>query len=139
MNKYMNIAIREAKIAYDEGNVPVGAVIVNNENIVSFAHNMKNTDNVSIYHAEILCIIDACKKLNTWRLNDCELYVTLKPCDMCIAAIAESRISKVFYLLDSNYEENLSSNIVNISLNRIYDCYDYNRLLSDFFKRIRNI
>lgn len=139
MNKYMNIAIREAKNAYDEGNVPVGAVIVNNENIVSFAHNMKNTDNVSIYHAEILCIIDACKKLNTWRLNDCELYVTLKPCDMCIAAIAESRISKVFYLLDSNYEENLSSNIVNISLNRIYDCYDYNRLLSDFFKRIRNI
>ena len=139
MNKYMNIAIREARIAYDEGNVPVGAVIVNNENIVSFAHNMKNTDNVSIYHAEILCIIDACKKLNTWRLNDCELYVTLKPCDMCIAAIAESRISKVFYLLDSNYEENLSSNIVNISLNRIYDCYDYNRLLSDFFKRIRNI
>lgn len=139
MDKYMNIAIREARIAYDEGNVPVGAVIVNNENIVSFAHNMKNTDNVSIYHAEILCIIDACKKLNTWRLNDCELYVTLKPCDMCIAAIAESRISKVFYLLDSNYEENLSSNIVNISLNRIYDCYDYNRLLSDFFKRIRNI
>ena len=139
MNKYMNIAIREAKNAYDEGNVPVGAVIVNNGNIVSFAHNIKNTDNVSIYHAEILCIIDACKKLNTWRLNDCELYVTLKPCDMCIAAIAESRISKVFYLLDSNYEENLSSNIVNISLNRIYDCYDYNRLLSDFFKRIRNI
>lgn len=139
MNKYMNIAIREAKNAYDEGNVPVGAVIVNNGNIVSFAHNIKNTDNVSIYHAEILCIIDACKKLNTWRLNDCELYVTLKPCDMCIAAIAESRISKVFYLLDSNYEENLSSNIVNISLNRINDCYDYNRLLSDFFKRIRNI
>ena len=125
MNKYMNIAIREAKNAYDEGNVPVGAVIVNNGNIVSFAHNIKNTDNVSIYHAE--------------RLNDCELYVTLKPCDMCIAAIAESRISKVFYLLDSNYEENLSSNIVNISLNRINDCYDYNRLLSDFFKRIRNI
>ena len=92
MKKYFNLAIKEAELAYNEGNVPVGAVIVKDNVVISSNHNRKNTDNVSIYHAELLCIMDACKELNSWYLNDCVMYVTLKPCKMCEAAIAEARI-----------------------------------------------
>ncbi len=138
MNKYMIKAIEESKKAYDEGNVPVGAVIVNKDKIVSLNHNRKNTDNVSIYHAEILCIIDACKKLKSWYLDDCDIYVTLEPCDMCKAAIAESRIKNVYYLLNSNYSDNLKANVNNISYNKLACDNNYINLLSDFFKNIRN-
>ena len=110
MCDFMNIAVSEARKAYFEGNVPVGAVIVKNNKVLSFSHNTKNTSNVSVYHAELLCIIDACKKLNSWYLDDCVMYVTLKPCRMCEAAIAESRIKNVIYLLDSNYSDNLNCN-----------------------------
>ena len=133
MNKYMKKAIDEANIAYKEGNVPVGAVIVNRNNIVSFNHNKKNTKNISVYHAEILCIIDACEKLGSWYLDNCDMYVTLEPCDMCKAAIAESRIKNVYYLVDSNY-----SDINNINLNKLDDDTNYINLLSDFFKNIRD-
>ena len=138
MNKYMKKAIDEANIAYKEGNVPVGAVIVNRNNIVSFNHNKKNTENISVYHAEILCIIDACKKLGSWYLDNCDMYVTLEPCDMCKAAIAESRIKNVYYLVDSNYSDNLKTNINNINLNKLDDDTNYINLLSDFFKNIRD-
>ncbi len=137
MNKYMKKAVEEATVAYNEGNVPVGAVIVNKDKIISFCHNKKNTENISVYHAEILCIIDACKKLNSWYLDDCDMYVTLEPCDMCKAAIAESRIKNVYYLLDSNYSDNLNTNIKNINFNKIYDT-EYAELLSNFFKNIRS-
>lgn len=133
----MKKAVEEATVAYNEGNVPVGAVIVNKDKIVSFCHNKKNTENISVYHAEILCIIDACKKLNSWYLDDCDIYVTLEPCDMCKAAIAESRIKNVYYLLDSNYSDNLNTNIKNINFNKIYDT-EYAELLSNFFKNIRS-
>ena len=138
MNKYMKKAIDEANIAYKEGNVPVGAVIVNRNSIVSFNHNKKNTENISVYHAEILCIIDACKKLGSWYLDNCDMYVTLEPCDMCKAAIAESRIKNVYYLVDSNYSDNLKTNINNINLNKLDDDTNYINLLSDFFKNIRD-
>lgn len=138
MNKYMKKAIDEANIAYKEGNVPVGAVIVNKNNIVSFNHNKKNTENISVYHAEILCIIDACKKIGSWYLDNCDMYVTLEPCDMCKAAIAESRIKNVYYLVDSNYSDNLKTNINNINLNKLDDDTNYINLLSDFFKNIRD-
>ena len=134
----MDIAVEEAIIAFNEGNVPVGAVIVNNGKIISRSHNTKNTTNISINHAELLCITEACKCLNTWYLNDCELYVTLKPCDMCSAAIAESRIKKVYYLLNSNYDDNMLKSIENINFLQINDNFKYNELLSNFFKMLRN-
>ena len=130
MNKYMLEAIKQAKIAQNKGNIPVGAVIVMNNKIISKAYNKKNLNpgiiknkvhhpgkNISIYHAEILAIIKACKKLKSWRLNDCDLYVTLEPCNMCLSAIAESRIKNVYYILDSNYKnvENANKNNINIS------------------------
>ncbi len=139
MNDFMNIAIKEAEIAYNEGNVPVGAVIVKDNEIIASSHNKKNTSNVSVYHAEILCIIEACKSLKSWHLDDCTMYVTLKPCKMCNAAIGESRIKNVFYLLNSNYSENLDKNISNVKYTKI-DCdTKYFSLVSDFFKELRNL
>ena len=105
--------------------------------MISSSHNVKNSLGVSVYHAEILCIIDACKSLGSWYLDDCIMYVTLKPCKMCEAAIAESRIKKVIYLLDSNYSDNLDVNISCISYEKIFDNDKYGDLLSDFFKNVR--
>lgn len=136
MNKFMKKALEEANIAYDDGNVPVGAVIVRDNNIISSAHNVKNSFGISVYHAEILCIIDACKSIGSWYLDDCVMYVTLKPCRMCEAAIAESRIRKVYYLLDSNYSDNLNVNISNISYKKLSDD-GYSDMMSNFFKDIR--
>ena len=136
MNKYMKKAFDEAVKAYNEGNVPVGAVIVRDNEIISFSHNVKNTLGISVYHAEILSIIDACKKLGSWYLDECIMYVTLKPCKMCEAAIAESRIKKVVYLLESNYSDNLDVNISNINYEKLND-NNYANLIKNFFKNIR--
>lgn len=138
MDNYMNIALDEAKIAFKEGNVPVGAVIVKENNIIAFNHNKKNSDNVSIFHAELLCIVEACKTLGSWYLDDCIMYVTLKPCKMCEAAIAESRIKKVYYLLESNYSENMNYNISNIDYVKVNNISEYDLLLSDFFINLRS-
>ena len=136
---YIDEAIKEAVIAYNEGNVPVGAVIVYDNKIIAKQHNTKNTTNISINHAEILAIKEACEYLNSWHLDDCEMYITLKPCEMCISAIAESRISKIYYLLDSNYEENLTKNKDKIEIIKLKDGDEqYNKLLSGFFNKIRN-
>ena len=136
MNKFMKKALEEANIAYNDGNVPVGAVIVKNNRVIASAHNVKNSLRVSVYHAEMLCIIDACKSIGSWYLDDCSMYVTLKPCKMCEAAIAESRIKNVYYLLDSNYSDNLDVNISNISYKKLSD-EGYSNIISDFFKKIR--
>ena len=139
MNKFIEIAIEEAKKASEEGNVPVGAVIVKNNEIIASCHNTKNTSNIAINHAEILCIIEASKTINSWYLNECEIYVTLKPCEMCMAALAEARINKIYYLLDSNYEENLSKNINNIKIIKINEYESkYNKMVSEFFEKLRN-
>ena len=137
MNEYMKIAFEEAKVAYNEGNVPVGAVIVKNNSVISKSHNIKNTSGVSIYHAEILSIVDACNKIKSWYLDDCIMYVTLKPCKMCEAAIAESRIKEVHYLLDSNYNENLDVNISYINYKKEDECFKYGKMITNFFKNIR--
>ncbi len=138
MNKFMKLALDQAREAFFEDNVPVGAVIVNDNKIISYNHNKKNSSNISIYHAEILCIIDACRKLGTWYLDDCIMYVTLKPCNMCVSAIAESRIKKVIYLIDSNYTENMNANINNIDFEKFNELEsEYLKLLSEFFKNKR--
>lgn len=137
--KYMDIAINEAKKAAEEGNVPVGCVIVKNEKVISVAHNKKNSDDVSVYHAEILAIISACNYLNSWNLDGCDMYVTLKPCLMCAGAIGESRIKNVYYILESNYYLNCDSTSLNINYVKFDDSLIYKNLMSDFFVNIRNI
>lgn len=96
-NKYMEIALKEAKKAKIQDEVPVGAVIVKNNVVISKAHNQKEKTQNPIKHAEIIAIERACKKLNTWHLDDCILYVTLEPCLMCTGAIVQSRIKKVVF------------------------------------------
>ena len=94
--EFMREALKEAKKAYNKLEVPVGAVIVKDGEIISRAHNIKETKKDTTKHAEILAIQRASKKLNSWRLNDCEMYVTLEPCPMCAGAIIQSRIKKIY-------------------------------------------
>ena len=91
----MKEALKEAKKAYEKKEIPVGAVIVKDNKIIARAHNIKEEKNDTTKHAEILAIQKASKKLNSWRLNDCIMYVTLEPCSMCAGALIQSRIKKV--------------------------------------------
>lgn len=93
---FMKEALKEAKKAYKKLEVPVGVVIVKDNEIIARGYNQKEMKNNPIKHAEIIAIEKACKKLNNWRLNDCEIYVTLEPCPMCAGAIINSRIKKVY-------------------------------------------
>ena len=95
--KYMRAAIKEAYKAELKDEVPIGAVIVHDGKIIARAHNTRQTKQISTHHAEILCIEKACRKLNSWRLEECDLYVTLEPCPMCAGAIQQSRIRKVVF------------------------------------------
>jgi tRNA(adenine34) deaminase len=92
----MKIALNEAKKAFIKDEIPVGAVLVHNGKIISRGHNEKESKQDPTKHAEITAIKKAARKLSSWRLNDCELYVTLEPCPMCAGAIIQSRIKKVF-------------------------------------------
>ena len=94
---FMNIAIEEARKAQEIGEVPIGAVIVIDGKVVSTAFNLRERDQRSIAHAEILAIDKACNALGTWRLEEATLYVTLEPCPMCAGAIVLSRIKRVVY------------------------------------------
>lgn len=93
---YMKQALKEAEKAYQKLEVPVGAIIVKDGKIIAKAHNQKETKTDTTKHAEILAIQKASKKLKSWRLIDCEMYVTLEPCSMCAGAIINSRIKKVY-------------------------------------------
>lgn len=94
--KFMKEALKEAKKAYEKLEVPVGAVIVKDGKIIARAHNQKETKFDTTKHAEILAIQKASKKLQSWRLIDCDMYVTLEPCSMCAGAIINSRIKNVY-------------------------------------------
>lgn len=94
--KFMKEALKEAQKAYQKKEVPVGAVIVKDGKIIARAHNIKEEKNDTTKHAEILAISKASKKLQSWRLTDCEMYVTLEPCSMCAGACIGARIKKVY-------------------------------------------
>jgi tRNA(adenine34) deaminase len=101
LDKYfMNAAIDEAARSYQMGEVPVGAIVVKNNKIISASSNSVEKDLSSVMHAEIKAIMSAQKILNSWRLSGCALYVTLEPCLMCCGAIILSRIEKVIYAAD---------------------------------------
>jgi len=95
--KYMKLALKEAQKAYNKGEIPIGAVIVKDDNIIAKAYNLKESRQQSTKHAEIIAIEKASKKLNNWRLLDCTLYVTMFPCPMCASAINQARISRLVY------------------------------------------
>lgn len=95
--EFMRKAIKQARLALKQDEVPIGAVIVLNGEIIARAHNMTEQKQVATYHAEIIAINMACKKLKSWRLNGAEMYVTVEPCAMCAGAIANARIDKVYF------------------------------------------
>ena len=141
LNTYLDVALDEALKAYSNNEVPVGAVVVKNGQIIAKAHNIKNKYNSVFTHAEILAIIKAAKKVGDWRLCDCEMYVTLEPCPMCASAIQQKRIKKVYIGTKSNISEN-SQVILNILQNKCYNHYveciylndiKSSKLLTDFF------
>lgn len=95
--KFMREAIRQAKKAYALGEMPIGAVVVRNGEIISRGYNRRETKKNALLHAEVIAIDRACKKLGGWRLPECELYVTLEPCPMCAGAILNARIDNVYF------------------------------------------
>ena len=146
--KFMQEAIKEAKKAYKKLEVPVGAVIVKNGEIIAKAHNLKETKYDTTKHAEILAIQKASKKLKSWRLLDCEMYITLEPCTMCAGAIINSRIKKIYIgAMDEktgaagsklNLFENYTFNHkVEVEKNVLKD--ECETIIKKFFKELRKI
>ena len=142
----MQEALEEAKIAFEKDEVPVGAIIVKNSQIIARAHNQNIAQTDPTAHAEILAIRAAAKALNSSRLDDCDLYVTLEPCPMCTTAIALSRINRLYFSChDQKFgaiESNLQIFNSNLSLHKpeIYSGFfesESKQLLKDFFQSKR--
>ena len=135
MNEYfMKLAYCEAKKAYKNDEIPVGCVIVCENEIVACGYNKKERKNNALMHAEIIAIDKACRKLSSWRLDNCDIYVTLEPCMMCMGAIIESRIRNVYYGTKSKNEQMYVFNLVDrfVNLYNVNDA-DCSKILSDFF------
>ena len=146
--KFMKEALKEAKKAYEKLEVPVGCVIVKEGKIIARAHNLKETKLDTTKHAEILAIQKASKKLESWRLLDCEMYVTLEPCSMCEGAIINSRIKKV-YIGTTDEKTGACGSVLNlfndytfnhkVELERGIMKEECEKILKDFFKELREI
>lgn len=93
--KYMKEAIKQAKKAIDNGDVPIGCVIVRDDKVIARGYNRRNARKTTLAHAELIAIEKASKKVGDWRLEDCTMYITLEPCQMCAGAIVQARIPKV--------------------------------------------
>lgn len=137
-DKFMMVAVDEAKKAFKLGEIPVGCAIFKNGVLISSSHNYRESKNNAVLHAEIVAISDACKKNGSWRLNDCVMYVTLEPCMMCMGAIIESRIKKVYFGTYNNSEQMYDKIKVAkfVECNLLENC-ECSSLLSDFFKNKR--
>ena len=139
MNKYVDKIMELAKIAYDNGDIPVGAVVVKNNEIIGIGYNRRNSNSSVIGHAEIDAIEMACEKIGDWRLNDCDMYVTLIPCMMCTGAIIESRIKNVYYLCDrTNVCFNSMDYLKLRKIENVDKSNEYMNLLQKFFENRRN-
>jgi tRNA(adenine34) deaminase len=144
--KYMWEAVKQARKAAAIGEVPIGCVIVYNEEIIARGYNRRRTDKNTLSHAELNAIRRASKKLNDWRLDDCEMYVTLEPCQMCAGAIVQARIKKV-YMACMNPKAGCAGSIMDMfHVDKFNHQVETNigilgeecsKMLSEFFKNIR--
>lgn len=145
--KYMNLAIKEAMKARNKGEVPIGAVVVKDGKVIAKAHNLREMKKQACAHAEILAIEKACKKLDAWRLEGCDMYVTLEPCAMCAGAILNARFKNV-YIGAMEPRSGAVGSIINL-----FEQYNYNhsvnyetgilgeeckKMLQEFFRELRN-
>lgn len=130
---YYNELIKLTKKAYKKSEVPIAAIIVKNNKIISKAYNLREKNNDVLGHAEIIAIKKATKKLKTWHLNDCILYSTVEPCDMCKSIINEAKIDKVYFFLKNEKLRNSTTKY--IFLNKIDN--EFKKIIKDFFKKIR--
>ncbi len=143
--EFMRMALEQAKIAGEMGEVPIGAVVVKDGEVISTGYNLREIKKNSLCHAELIAIDKACEKLGGWRLHECELYVTLEPCPMCAGAIINSRIRRVvfgafdpkagscgslinLFACDFNHRPVLEAGVLQ------QECAD---LLQSFFKKLR--
>lgn len=146
--KFMKEALKEAKKAEEKLEVPVGCVIVKDGKIIARAHNLKETKADTTKHAEIIAIQKASKKLEAWRLLDCEMYITLEPCSMCAGAIIQSRIKKV-YIGAMDEKTGACGSVLNLlqdyPFNHIVEVETgierekCEKILKEFFKKLRKI
>ena len=137
-NEYYNILIKLAKKASKKGEVPISALIVKNNHIIAQAYNKRNKRHNILDHAEIIAIEKASKKLKDWRLFNCDLYVTLKPCNMCTSIINQSRIENVYYLLDKPDNKKEYNKTKYKETNICMQKDEYSTILGDFFKKKRD-
>lgn len=144
--KFMKIAIKEAQKAEMKGEVPIGCVIVKDGVVISRGRNMREEKNDATLHAEMVAIRRACKKLGQWRLEGCEMYVTLEPCPMCAGAIVNSRVDKLFFGAADKVSGCASSVFPILSQQQFYHTVDYvggilgdecSEMLINFFKKRR--
>ena len=132
MNKIIDVLNKLNNKAIKTNEVPISALIIYNDEIITKSYNKTNKNNNILDHAEIICIKKASKKLKNWRLNNCILYVTLEPCDMCKEIIKKSRIKEVYYFIKQNNN--------NTEKNPIYNYIENNNMsdeLSNYFKNKR--
>ncbi len=139
--KYINELINLSKKSLKKSEVPIAALIIDeNGKIISKAYNTRNIKQQTINHAEILAITKANKKLKSWRLNNCMLYVTIEPCDMCKSVIKESRIQNVYYLLPRLPEKNQYNKTIFNKLKDMSEKEDkYQEIINKFWKNKRKM
>ena len=140
-DKFMEQALTQAKIAYKKGEIPIGAVIVKDGKVIAKGYNLREKSKCDILHAEILAIKKACKRVKNWRLEGCDIFVTVEPCLMCMGAILNARIDNLYYGAKNESMKNVNidynKSILNHKLNvfgniKASEC---SALLKSFFKR----
>ena len=136
--EYFNILIKLAKKASKMDEVPISAIIVKNNKIIAKAINKREKEQNVLNHAEIIAIKKASRKLKNWRLFDCDLYVTLKPCNMCENIIKQSRLRNVYYLLDKPETKKEYDKTQFIKTNICTYEQMYSKILTDFFEKKRD-
>lgn len=143
-NKFMKAALKQAQKAFDDGEVPIGAVVVLNGKVISRGHNRRTKKQVATAHAEVEAIEKACKKLKSWRIPECEIYVTLEPCPMCLGAMLNARIKKCYFSAPEGKGRTLTHEISSANLlNHVIEVEggvmerECAQILSTFFREMR--
>ena len=143
-DKFMKAALKCAQKGLEEGEVPIGAVVVLDGNIISRGHNRRTKKQIATAHAEVEAIEKACKKLKSWRIPECEIYVTLEPCPLCMGAMLNARIKKVYFgayeakgrsLTDKLANANLVNHVIEVEGGVMEE--ECSSVLSNFFKQMR--